>query len=165
MGADSGAAVLDQAGASLALTGARCVLDTNVVLDLVVFNDPGVKLIAQAIRSGAVVPVSSHDCLEELRRVLAYPQFRLDEPDRLAAFELFRAQAHLVEVPVAPAPKAPLPLCADPDDQKFLELAWHSNARCLITKDKALLRLARTVARTGRFVVVKPGNFDRCVVP
>ena len=163
MGPDSGAALLDRADASLALTGARCVLDTNVVLDLVVFNDPGVELIARAIRSGGVVPVTSQDCLEELRRVLAYPQLKLDEPGRLAAFELFLAQVHLVEVPAAPT--ASLPLCTDPDDQKFLELAWHSNAQCLITKDKALLRLARAVARTGRFIVVKPGNFDRCVAP
>jgi putative PIN family toxin of toxin-antitoxin system len=141
----------------------RWVLDTNVVLDLVVFRDPGVELMAQAIRSGVVVPVTSHDCLEELRRVLAYPQLKLDEPGRLGAFECFRAQAQCVDVP-ATRP-APLPLCADPDDQKFLELAWHSNARCLITKDKALLRLARAVARTGRFVVVKPGNSDSRAAP
>ena len=141
----------------------RWVLDTNVVLDLVVFRDPGVELIAQAIRSGIAVPVISHDCLEELCRVLAYPQLKLDESGRLAALKCFRAQAQFVDVP-ATLP-APLPLCADPDDQKFLELAWHANARCLITKDKALLRLARAVARTGRFVVMKPGNFDRCAAP
>ena len=139
------------------------VLDTNVVLDLLVFRDPGVEWIAQAIRSGAAVPVTSHDCLEELCRVLAYPQLKLDESGRLTAFECFRAQAQLVDVP-ATLP-APLPQCTDPDDRKFLELAWHSNARYLITKDKALLRLARAVATMGRFVVVKPGNFDRSAVP
>ena len=138
--------------------GTRCVLDTNVVLDWVVFRDSGVESLAQAIHSGAAVPVSTHDCLEELRRVLAYPQLKLDLPGRLTAFECYRAQVQLVEVPAAS--RAPLPQCADPDDQKFLELAWHSHARCLITKDKALLRLARAAARAGRFVVVKPGNFD-----
>lgn len=137
----------------------RWVLDTNVVLDLVVFRDPAVEPIARAIRSGAAVPVTSHDCLEELRRVLAYPQLKLDELGRLAAFECFRALAKLVDVPSTPP--APLPLCTDVDDQKFLELAWHSNAHCLVTKDKALLRLARAVARLGRFAVLKPETFER----
>ena len=139
----------------------RWVLDTNVVLDLVVFRDPAVEPIARAIGSGAAVPVTSHACLEELRRVLAYPQLKLDEPGRLAAFECFRTLAQLVDV--SSAPHAPLPLCTDADDQKLLELAWHANARCLITKDKALLRLARAMAKLGRFAVLKPEAFERTV--
>ena len=139
----------------------RWVLDTNVVLDLVVFRDPAVEPMAQAIRRGAAVPVTSHACLEELRRVLAYPQLKLDELGRLAVFECFRALAKWVDVPSAPP--GPLPLCTDVDDQKFLELAWHANARCLFTKDKALLRLARAVAKLGRFTVLKPETFERYV--
>jgi putative PIN family toxin of toxin-antitoxin system len=139
----------------------RWVIDTNVVLDLVVFRDPAAEPIARAIRSGTAVPVTSHACLEELRRVLAYPQLKLDELGRLAAFECFRALAKLVDVPSAPP--APLPLCTDADDQKLLELAWYADARCLITKDKALLRLARAVAKLGRFSVLKPEAFGRCV--
>jgi uncharacterized protein len=135
----------------------RWVLDTNVVLDLVVFGDPAAEPIARAIRSGAAVPVTCHACMEELRRVLAYPQLNLDAMGRFAAFECFRALAKRVDVPSA-LPAA-LPLCADADDQKFLELAWHANARCLITKDKALLRLARGVAKLGRFAVLRPETF------
>jgi putative PIN family toxin of toxin-antitoxin system len=160
---EASAAVLEKANASPARLGARCVLDTNVVLDLVVFRDPGVELIAMAIRSGVAVPVTSQACLEELRRVLAYPHLNLDGSGRLAAFECFRAQAQLVDVPATPAAKARLPLCTDVDDQKFLELAWHANARCLITKDKALLRLARAVAKLGRFAVLTPETFERYV--
>ena len=48
----------------------RMVLDTNVVLDLVVFRDPGVEPIAGAIRSGAAIPVTTRECLDELRRVI-----------------------------------------------------------------------------------------------
>jgi putative PIN family toxin of toxin-antitoxin system len=159
--AESNAALPIRANGSPARPGAHCVLDTNVVLDLVVFRDPGVELIAMAIRSGAAVPVTSHACLEELRRVLAYPHLNLDESGRLTAFDCFRAQALLVEVPATSAPNATLPLCTDMDDQKFLELAWHANARCLITKDKALLRMARAVAKLGRFSVLKPETFGR----
>lgn len=45
-----------------------------------------------------------------------------------------------------PARRA-LPRCSDPDDQKFLVLADVALADCLLTRDKALLKLGR--ARYG----------------
>lgn len=136
----------------------QVVLDTNVVLDLVVFGDPGVAHIAQAIRSGAVVPLATRECLDELRRVLAYPALKLDSPAQNDAFERFCAQALLIEAPGSPAP-AELPRCTDADDQKFLELALHSGARFLLTKDKALLRLARAAAPLASFEILHPSKF------
>jgi putative PIN family toxin of toxin-antitoxin system len=135
----------------------QLVLDTNVVLDLVVFGDPGVRHIGQAIRSGAAVPLTTRQCLDELRRVLAYPALKLDSPAQNDAFERFCAQALLIEAPVSGS--AELPRCADADDQKFLELALHSGARFLLTKDKALLRMARAAARLGNFEILHPSRF------
>ncbi len=135
------------------------VLDTNVVLDLVVFDDPGVRRIAQAIGSGAAMPVASRACLEELRRVLDYPRLKLDAAARREAFERFRTQATLLDVP-ATLEREGLPLCSDADDQKFLDLAWHAKAHSLVTRDKALLGLARAIARRGGFAVVSPEGFD-----
>ncbi len=140
------------------------VLDTNVVLDLVVFDDPRVHRIAQAIGSGAAILVASRACLEELRRVLDYPRLKLDAQAQREAFERFRSQATLFESPAAAGPEV-LPLCTDPDDQKFLELAWHAKAHCLVTRDKALLGLARAIARFGGFAVVSPEQFDRGLAP
>ncbi len=137
----------------------RLVLDTNVVLDLVVFGDPRVQRIALAIGSGAAMPVASHACLEELRRVLDYPRLKLDAAAQREAFERFRSQATLLEVPEAVGREG-LPLCSDADDQKFLDLAWHAKAHCLVTRDKALLVLARAVASLGGFAVVEPEGFD-----
>lgn len=133
------------------------VLDTNVVLDLVVFNDPGIEHIAEAIRSGAALPVTTHECLDELRRVLAYPALKLDIPAQNDALERYRAQALSFETSNSPA-AVQLPRCADPDDQKFLELAQHTSARFLLTKDKALLRLARS-ARLASFEILHPAKF------
>jgi predicted nucleic acid-binding protein len=60
--------------------------------------------------------------------------------------------------------RARLPLCKDPDDQKFLELAFSSGADVLITKDRALLDLSRRkkrqVGRTLSFRVLTPDEFQ-----
>ncbi|MBW8810763.1 MAG: PIN domain-containing protein, partial [Lysobacter sp.] len=47
-----------------------------------------------------------------------------------------------------------LPRCADPDDQKFLELALAANARWLLSRDHALLVLGRRTARAGLFEIL-----------
>lgn len=54
-----------------------------------------------------------------------------------------------------------LPLCADPDKQKFPELARHARASHLLTRDKVRLKLARRVAESGRFALLAPDAFLR----
>jgi predicted nucleic acid-binding protein len=134
------------------------VLDTNVVLDWVAFGDARVQPIAAAIERGALRAATSGACLAELRRALAYAQVKLDAAAQALAFERYLAHATLFEVPEAAA-AAGLPLCEDPDDQKFLELAWHARASHLLTRDKALLKLAHRVAQSGRFAVLAPDVF------
>lgn len=130
------------------------VLDTNVVLDWLHFRDPRVAGIAAAIASGAATLVTAPACLEELRRVLEYPRFGLDTAAQANLFSHYRALALQIDVPELASPE--LPKCRDCDDQKFLELAWHAHAHCLVTKDRALLKLACRVANLGRFTVVLP---------
>lgn len=134
------------------------VLDTNVVLDWVAFGDPRVEPIVAAIERGALRAATSAACLQELRRALGYPQVKLDDADQALAFGRYLAHAREFEIPeTGPAPD--LPRCEDPDDQKFLELAWHARASHLLTRDKALLKLARRVAESGRFAVLAPDAF------
>ena len=135
----------------------RVVLDTNVVLDLLHFRDPAVAGVEAALAAGLIVAVTSEPCLEELRRVLAYPQFALDEAARAALLSRYASMTE--RMPLDGASDAELPRCTDPDDQKFLELAWHGGAYCLVTKDKALLKLARRLARMGGFSIVQPTGF------
>ncbi|MBS0338749.1 MAG: putative toxin-antitoxin system toxin component, PIN family [Proteobacteria bacterium] len=133
----------------------RLVLDTNVVLDLVVFRDPGAATLRAAIEAGRVTILTSAECLAELRRVLDYPEFKLDEAAQAAACDWFVAHAEILE---APEPEPMLPRCRDADDQKFLDLAWVADVEHLVTKDKALLELARRVAKLGRFTVIQTGD-------
>ena len=132
----------------------RVVLDTNVVLDLLHFRDPGVVIIDAAIRSGAVQAVTDAGCLEELRRVLIYAEFGLDEAARETLLARYRQCALTLDAPTAAAAWAPR--CSDADDQKFIDLALHCGAAFLISKDKAVLRLARRMARISSCIVVAP---------
>lgn len=132
------------------------VLDTNVVLDWVVFHDARVQPIVAAIERRTLPLVSNDACLRELRRALGYVQVKLDAGAQALAFERYRACVRIVEQP-DPAAVAEIPQCEDADDQKFLELAWHASATHLITRDKALLKLARQLAH--RFAILAPDAF------
>ena len=135
----------------------RVVLDTNVVLDLVVFDDPGARALREAIATGRVKPLADPGTLAELRRVLGYPAFNLDAARQETAFGWYESRAERIDTPVA---QSLLPRCRDADDQKFLDLAWAANAAHLLTKDRALLALARRVAKLGRFSVALPSTID-----
>jgi len=132
------------------------VLDTNVVLDWVAFDDARVQPIAAAIERGALRAVTSGACLQELRRALGYAQVKLDAAAQALAFERYAAHVTVFDSP-APGEAMVLPLCDDPDDQKFLQLAWQARASHLVTRDKALLKLARRLA--DRFAVLAPDDF------
>ena len=132
----------------------RIVLDTNVCLDLFVFNDPRWAGLLAALKCGAIKAVTKSECRMEWQIVLGYPHLRLNADQRTECNAAFDA---LIEC-IAPEPLIDirLPLCSDPDDQKFLELSRDAQAAMLITKDKALLKLARKTAHAGLFSIILP---------
>ncbi|WP_085314618.1 putative toxin-antitoxin system toxin component, PIN family [Derxia lacustris] len=128
-----------------AATPPRIVLDTNIWLDLYVFADPRSAPIAAALAAGTVrVPISP-GCFDELCAVVDYRKWDGLIADRPAVVARVAAATERMEVRSDPA----LPRCTDPDDQKFVELALASGARWLVTKDKALLRLAKRLRPRG----------------
>jgi putative PIN family toxin of toxin-antitoxin system len=137
------------------------VLDTNVCLDLFVFHDPRWTLLLKALEDGTVRAVTRADCRKEWGIVLTYPQLPLDDTTRLRSAAEF--DALIAQLPdIQPSGVAQrLPICSDPDDQKFLELARDSGAQVLITKDKALLKLAKKTAQAGLFTIMLPENWIR----
>jgi putative PIN family toxin of toxin-antitoxin system len=139
----------------------RIVLDTNVCLDLFVFHDPRWASLLAGIASGELEAVTRADCRDEYLIVLHYPHLPLDDAKRAQAAAQFDA---LIKV-VAPNQKAiRLPVCSDKDDQKFLEIARDAAAQVLISKDKALLKLARRTAREGLFRVMSPEAWTKAQV-
>lgn len=115
----------------------RFVLDTNVVLDLFHWANTDAVPIMAALESGRIECFADTRTLDELQRVLTYPQLKLT-PDMIA--ERYARYSGLVQlIPAGDAP--PLPRSKDRDDQKFLELAARCGANILVSKDKALLKL------------------------
>jgi putative PIN family toxin of toxin-antitoxin system len=131
----------------------RLVIDTNVLLDLFVFHDPRWNGLLDALRSGAVQGVTREDCRHEWLHVLHYPHLPLNDETRQAAAAQFDS---LIEISDAAVNGTPLPVCSDRDDQKFLELARDAQAAVLVTKDKALLKLAKRTAKAGMFRILTP---------
>ena len=129
------------------------VLDTNVCLDLFVFQDPRWASLLAALESGAVEAVTRADCRDEYLAVLHYKHLPLDDDSRLAAAARFDALLRLVAVD---SKAIRLPVCTDRDDQKFMELARDAGASILISKDKALLKLGRKTAQAGLFRIMLP---------
>lgn len=130
---------------SLALS--PVVIDTNCVLDLWVFQDPGVAALRPALAGGQLRWLATCAMRDELARVLGYPQIAARLAPRgpaagevLAAFDRW---AVLTE----PAPRAPV-RCRDPDDQGFIDLAVQHRA-CLLSKDARVTGLARRLAPLG----------------
>jgi putative PIN family toxin of toxin-antitoxin system len=133
----------------------RIVLDTNVCLDLFVFRDPLWVRLMQALMQGEVEAVTRADCRMEWQIVLGYAHLGLDTAMQATVCATFDG---LIRPFVASTPEEAikLPVCRDPDDQKFIELAWQSAAAVLITKDKALLKLARKTQKAGLFQIMTP---------
>ncbi len=163
----------------------RLVLDTNVWLDWLVFNEPAVAPMKAAVAAGRAEIVADDAAEAELARVLAYPfgARSLDARAQAAAlgqclaiarkheggrsepgfrrtclrtFELANASRDATRL--ARDDLAALPRCDDPDDQKFLELALACGAQYLVTRDAALLDLARHKTRPLPFSIVTPAQ-------
>jgi putative PIN family toxin of toxin-antitoxin system len=149
------------APAQASQTRPRIVIDTNVCLDLFVFRDPRWASLMAALQSGAVEAVTRADCRQEWQMVLHYSHLPVTDDTRPACNAEFDALITCLEAEaLSPRPGVRLPICTDRDDQKFLELALGANAVTLITKDKALLKLARKTAKAGLFAIVAPQAWD-----
>ncbi|MEO7068332.1 MAG: putative toxin-antitoxin system toxin component, PIN family [Rhodanobacter sp.] len=135
----------------------RIVLDTNVCLDLFLFHDAHCIALLAALQTGAVQAITRDDCRDEWLRVLHYPQLPINDTNRPAISAAFDALVQRLPAAESTAPaEVQLPRCADPDDQKFMELALATGARWLLSKDNQLLKLDRRAQAAAQFSILLP---------
>ena len=128
-------------------TALPLVLDTNIVLDVFVFNDAAAQPVRDGLAAGQLDWIATPAMRVELERVLGYPQivprlafYQLSAADVLAHFD---ARVRLLPVPA----KAPV-TCSDADDQIFIDLAVAQRGT-LLSKDKAVTSMAKRLLALG----------------
>jgi putative PIN family toxin of toxin-antitoxin system len=138
------------------------VLDTQAWLDLLVFDDPRVDALRTALQEGAAVALMDPRMHAELVRVLGYPALSLDAARAAVVARDASLLSQRVDLP-DPLP-AGLPRCRDPDDQMFVELAIIARVDALLSRDRALLRMARRLRREG-IEVLEPADWRAAPAP
>ena len=129
------------------MAGQTIILDTNIVLDVFVFNDPLAQPVRTGLQDASLDWIATTPMRVELERVLGYKQivprlafYKLAPADVLSAFD---RHARIVNV----ASKARV-TCSDADDQCFIDLAVAYGA-ILLSKDRAVTSMAKRLLVLG----------------
>lgn len=128
------------------------VLDTNAVLDWLVFRHPSSLRWTDLLSSGSVRWLSSNAMRDELSHVLGRGVASAWSPDPRMVWAAWDRYVTVVEPPALTGAATRL-RCTDPDDQKFIDLALGHRARWLVSRDKAVLKLARRARPLGLAVM------------
>src|SRR5262245_25435711 len=123
----------------------RLVLDTNIWLEWLVFEDPGIVPIRNAVGTGRVEVYVDAVCEEELARVLArgFAKRTLDAAAQAACIAQCRRLAKRIDGGLPQAERAKLPVCRDPGGQKFMEAALAAGGQYMVTKGREVQEVGR----------------------
>lgn len=135
------------------------VIDTQTLLDWRFFRDRGcADWPPPPGRDAAGRWVATAAMRDELAHVLArpWPARWTTPPAEVLAF--FDRHAELQPAPAWGEPA--ILRCSDPDDQKFIDLALALAPACLLSRDRAVLKLARRAAPRG-VRILPPGHYPQ----
>ena len=122
------------------------VFDTNVLLDLFVFNDFRAIHLKQALLDKKIDAIATPRTLEEFADVLSRPLFSLTTVDQEKILQQWTSLARILDDKnIVQSPWK----CQDPDDQVFLDLAYTVRPCTLISKDNEVLKFANTALTDG----------------
>jgi putative PIN family toxin of toxin-antitoxin system len=136
----------------------RLILDTNVILDLLVFKDPTTEPIRLLLDAKLVDAVRSEASMLELIDVIQRPIFKLSREAQEIILQKWESSSRLLEnTAIEPAPFT----CRDPDDQVFLDMAYSLRPALLLSKDLRVLELCASSKRHG---IAISNQYDRLQV-
>ncbi len=132
----------------------RWVLDTNVVIDWLVFDHPFMDPLRNSVRERSLTVITHAPAVDELQRVLAYKQLKIDAARQQRIFSEYQQATLLCSLPMGASLKnlmmpGGFPRCRDRDDEHFLALAYHQRADALVSRDHAVLGLRSRAAKFG----------------
>ncbi len=120
------------------------VLDTNILLDIFVFNDVRAVNLKRAIMGKSISAIASQKTFLEFADVISRPLSKIDKATQtiiLGQWQNLAIQHDDSNLAAAPWK------CQDPDDQIFLDLSYQLRPAILISKDNALLQIANRAAK------------------
>lgn len=127
-----------------------CVLDTNVVLDLLYWHDPVTEPLSRALKENRLTAVRDTAAMRELTEVLSRERF-LGDPDAVIdTVKDWCAHTRPVDETAIETVGASLTVhCRDPLDQKFLTLAVAGRVKYLVSHDKLVLKAGKKLKKFG----------------
>ena len=122
------------------------VLDTNILLDVLVFDDSRAHPLRAALIAGGLDAVATEKTLSEFLDVIGREQFSLSQEKQNEIMSQWRSWSILINDEVLDV--APWK-CKDRDDQVFINLAYTLKPAMLISKDKLVLKIAKRAQKDG----------------
>ena len=126
------------------------VLDTNIVLDLCVYQNSQTHSLKQALESEKIVMLMTQAMLNEFNFVLQRSAVQAYLSKNGTTTEQVHEFVHKNSKLCAPPEAAPW-RCKDKSDQMFIDLAWAQKVD-LLSKDKAVLALNKKFKHNGIFI-------------
>jgi predicted nucleic acid-binding protein len=125
------------------------ILDTQVVMDWLVFDEPSLLPLISAVVSRRLHWTATSAMKAELLHVIGRGVAARYAPDVVRIHEAFERHCRLVDEPVLGIAR---PRCSDTDDQKFIDLGLalaSTQSTTLISRDRAVLKVAKRAAKFG----------------
>ena len=133
------------------------VFDTNVLLDLFVFNDFRAIHLKQALLDKQIDALASPKTLEEFADVISRPLFSLEPVVQEKILAEWQSLARIVdEQSLLHSPWQ----CQDPDDQVFLDLAYTAKPCILMSKDNEVLKFASKASKENVLITAHYNKMD-----
>lgn len=134
------------------------VFDTNVLLDIFVFNDYRAIHLKQALLDGVLDALATPKTLEEFADVIARPLFALGQTDQEQLLLQWQSLARVIDdETLMPSPWR----CQDPDDQVFLDLAYTAKPCTLFSKDNEVLKFAASAVKESVMISADYGAMSK----
>ena len=124
----------------------RLVLDTNIILDLLVFQDPAAEVIQMVLDAKLMEAVRTEASMLELMDVIQRPNFKLSKEQQQIILKQWESSSRLLDNSAIES--APF-TCRDPDDQVFIDMAFSIRPALVLSKDLRVLELGAIAQRHG----------------